>query len=124
MLWSSKVPYDFGCRQGQRKLSKEFARVQKAYSKKEKNMGSYSTIYLMQEKAYPCAKFWGNLKGKHVESYGNLTLHDLFMHCKNLYELSLAGKDDVLWFSFTYVSRLYNWRKFPMFLLHWSHWTI
>ena len=27
-----------------------------------------------------------------VESYGDLTLHDLSMHCKNLYELSLAGK--------------------------------
>ena len=36
--------------------------------------------------------FWGNLKGKRVESYGDLTLHDLSMHCKNLYELALAGK--------------------------------
>ena len=46
----------------------------------------------MQEKAHACAKVWGNLKGKCVESYGALTLHDLCMHCKNLYELSLAGK--------------------------------
>ena len=29
-----------------------------------------------QEKAHACDKFWGNLKGKHVESYGDLTLHD------------------------------------------------
>ena len=34
----------------------------------------------------------GNLKGKRVESYGDLTLLDLSMHCKNLYELSLAEK--------------------------------
>ena len=27
-----------------------------------------------------------------TESYGDLTLLDLSMHCKNLYELSLAGK--------------------------------
>ena len=45
-----------------------------------------------QEKAHACVKFWGNLKGKRVDSYGDLTLHDLSMHCKNLYELSLAEK--------------------------------
>ena len=37
-------------------------------------------------------KFGENLKGKHVESYGDLTLHDLSVHCKNLYELSHVGK--------------------------------
>ena len=46
----------------------------------------------MQEKAHACANVWGNLKGKRVEGYGDLTLHDLSMHCKNLYELSLAEK--------------------------------
>ena len=46
----------------------------------------------MQEKAHAYAKIWGNLRGKHVESYGDLSLHDLTMHCKNLYELSLARK--------------------------------
>ena len=61
-----------------------------------------------QEKAHAHAKFWENLKGKHVESDVDLTLLDLCMHCKNLYDLSLAGKYDVLWFSFTYVSLLYN----------------
>ena len=45
-----------------------------------------------QEKAHACAKNWGNLKGKRVKSYGGLTPHDLSMHCKNLYELSLAKK--------------------------------
>ena len=37
-------------------------------------------------------KFGENLKGKHVESYGDLTLLDLFMQCKKLYELPLTGK--------------------------------
>ena len=29
---------------------------------------------------------------KQVKSYGDLTLLDLSMHCRNLYELSIAGK--------------------------------
>ena len=41
---------------------------------------------------HACAKFWGNLKGNCVDNYGDVTLIDLSMHCKNLYELSLAGK--------------------------------
>ena len=45
-----------------------------------------------QEKLHACAKFGKKLKGKQVESYGDLTLVDFSMHCKNLYELSLAGK--------------------------------
>ena len=44
-----------------------------------------------KEKAHAFARFWGNLKGKHVESYGDLALLDFSMHCKNLYELSLVG---------------------------------
>ena len=40
-----------------------------------------------QEKAHAYAKFWGNLKGKRVESYGYLTLHDLSMHVLNVGEI-------------------------------------
>ena len=46
----------------------------------------------MQEKAHACAKIWGNLKGKCVESYGDLNLLNLSMYHENLYELSLVGK--------------------------------
>ena len=45
-----------------------------------------------QEKAHACLKFWSNLKGKHVESYDDLTLGDLYIHCKNLYEQRNIGR--------------------------------
>ena len=45
-----------------------------------------------KEKANSCGKFWWNLKGKRVESCGDLTLHDFSMHCKTLYELSLLKR--------------------------------
>ena len=55
-------------------------------------MGSYSTISPNTRKSTCMCLFWGNIKGKSVESCGDLTLLDLSMLCKNLYELSLVGK--------------------------------
>ena len=49
-------------------------------------MGRYSTISPNTRESTCYAKFWENIKGKCVESYGDLTLHDLSMHCKNLCE--------------------------------------
>ena len=43
-------------------------------------------LIFAQEKAKACGKFWQNLKGKHVESYGDLKLEDMYKHCKKLYE--------------------------------------
>lgn len=43
-------------------------------------------ILLAQEKANACGKFWQNVKGKRVESFGDLSLDDMYAHCKNLYE--------------------------------------
>ena len=45
-----------------------------------------------EAKVHAYAKIWGNIKGKHVESYGDLILLDLYMHCQILYQPSLAGK--------------------------------
>ena len=41
-----------------------------------------------KKKVHACAK----IRGKHVETYGDLTFLDLSMHYKNLYELSIARK--------------------------------
>ena len=46
----------------------------------------------MQEKAHACANVWGNLKGKHVERYGDLTPMDMSLNYKNLYELTIVKK--------------------------------
>ena len=47
---------------------------------------------LTQEKAHARTKIWGHLKGKFVESYGDITLLDLSMQCNNFYELYLLPK--------------------------------
>ena len=47
---------------------------------------------LTQEKAHARTKIWGHLKGKFVESYGDITLLDISMHCKTIYELLSSRK--------------------------------
>ncbi|RYA40131.1 hypothetical protein DD606_25725 [Enterobacter cloacae complex sp. GF14B] len=54
--------------------------------KKRRRWEVEKQLLLAQEKAHACGKFWQNLKGKRVESFGDLTLEDMYMHCKNLYE--------------------------------------
>ncbi|RYA84618.1 hypothetical protein DD594_25945, partial [Enterobacter cloacae complex sp. 4DZ1-17B1] len=54
--------------------------------KKRRRWEVEKQLLLAQEKAHACGKFWQNLKGKRVESFGDLTLEDRYMHCKNLYE--------------------------------------
>lgn len=44
------------------------------------------------EKAHACGKFWRNLKGKRDEIFGNLTLMDMYMHCKKLYAQPNVGE--------------------------------
>ena len=36
--------------------------------------------------------YWKSLKGKRVESFGDLNLEDMYKHCKNLYEQSNVDK--------------------------------
>ena len=53
-------------------------------------------------------KFGENLKGKHVESYGDLTLLDFSMHCKNLYELFIAKKMNLCYGSLSLMSPFFT----------------
>ena len=51
---------------------------------------SYKTMSSNTRKNTCMCLILGNLKEKCVENYGDLTLLDLSMHCKNLNELSIA----------------------------------
>jgi len=46
----------------------------------------------VHEKAKQCGKFWKGLKGKRADTYGDLTLVDMYAHCKMLYEQADANQ--------------------------------
>ena len=69
-----------------------WSKVQRLFQRKRRIQEVTQQILQTREKADACAKIWRNLKGKHVETYGDLTIMELFMPSKSLYEQSIVRK--------------------------------
>ena len=79
-----KACYEFGYIQGYKKSSITFA--MSAYRLIQTNIRIRDIthqILQIQDKARVYAKFWRNVRGRCVESYSDLTLMNLSMHCEN-----------------------------------------
>ena len=95
---SRKKWFDIECKEArmyimslnENRAEKDYQKHLRAYKallqKKRRAWEVKRQFFQAQEKVHACGKFWQSLKGKHVECLGNLTLIDMYMHCKNLYE--------------------------------------
>ena len=73
------MSYGFGVVKDKENYQKNLHEYKRLIQRKRRIWEVTQQFLQTQEKANACAKFWGNLKGKHVENYGDLTLHDLSM---------------------------------------------